>query len=165
MCASLSTWYNMLFYCSWSSSYADMPTVGTFVGLHARPWTDWGYAEPFTTNCDALCTLYSYSAWTFLKFELQEPACWISTKANRCHPWPFCEFTIVPFLTHVLIDADHSKPAPEVLEKLQPGLQASPWSNSLNSLLFLSFPFSNSSTGQNIHLLLYFTGAMMKTCI
>lgn len=108
-------------------------------------------------------TLLILSMNFFKQFEQQEPASWISTKANCCHPWPFCEFTTVPFLTHVLIDADHSKPAPEGLEKLQPGLQASPWS--LNSLLFLSFPVSNSSTGQNIHLLLYFTGAMMKTCI
>lgn len=104
-----------------------------------------------SSNNKLWCTVYILliTSINFLKwFELQEPTCRISTKANRCHLWPFCELTIVPFLTHVLIDADHFKPAPEL--KL--------WRRN-------SFPVSNSSTALNVHLLLYFTGAMMKTCI
>lgn len=61
MCAvipcTLSTRYNSS--CSWSSSYTGVPTVGTFVGQHGRPWTHWGDAEPFTTNCNAQYKLYS----------------------------------------------------------------------------------------------------------
>lgn len=45
--------------CSWSSSYAGVPTVGTFVGQHGWPWTHWGDAEQFTTHCNLQYKLYS----------------------------------------------------------------------------------------------------------
>lgn len=45
--------------CSWSISYTGVPTVGTFVGQHGRPWTHWDDAEPFTTNCSVQYKLYS----------------------------------------------------------------------------------------------------------
>lgn len=99
----------------------------------------------------------SLSTWYNMLF-----ACWISTKASRCHRWPFCEFTTVPFLTHVLIDADHCKPAPDWSFgeaptrsiKHHPGqIRLSPYFYSI-LLLFLSFPVSNS--GQNIDFCIIF---------